>query len=85
VIIYSKPGCHLCEEAKAAIKAAGCDDQITLAEINIEDDPALLVKYKYDIPVITINGVETFMHRLRPDEFRAAIKRLSTDYADYTD
>jgi glutaredoxin len=25
VIIYSRPGCHLCEEAKAAINSSGCD------------------------------------------------------------
>ena len=56
VIIYSRPGCHLCDEAKAAIQNAGCDDQFTLEEINIESDNELLRKYKYDIPVITIDG-----------------------------
>ncbi|HEU4872937.1 MAG TPA: glutaredoxin family protein [Pyrinomonadaceae bacterium] len=70
VIIYSRPGCHLCEDAKAAIKSAGCDDQFTLEEINIESDSELLTKYKYDIPVITIDGVEAFLHRLTPQEFK---------------
>ena len=60
VIIYSRPGCHLCDEAKAVIKNAGCSDQFTLEEINIESDNELLRKYKYDIPVITIDGVEAF-------------------------
>ena len=73
VIIYSRPGCHLCEEAKAAIRSAGCDDQFTLEEINIESDNELLRKYKYDIPVITIDGVESFIHRLTPQEFRQKI------------
>ena len=73
VIIYSRPGCHLCEEAKAAIKTAGCDDQFTLEEINIESDDELLRKYKYDIPVITIDGLESFIHRLTPEEFRQKI------------
>jgi glutaredoxin len=76
VIIYSKPGCHLCDEAKAAIRAAGCNDQITLTEINIESNPDLMSKYRYDIPVIAINGVEAFIHRVDPLEFRAKI--LST-------
>ena len=76
VIIYSKPGCHLCDEAKEAILAAGCNDQITLTEINIESDPELMSKYRHDIPVISINGVDTFMHRVDPLEFRAKI--LST-------
>ena len=70
VIIYSRPGCHLCDEAKAAIKSADIDDQFTLEEIDIESDNELLRKYKYDIPVVTINGVESFIHRLTSQEFR---------------
>jgi glutaredoxin len=77
VVIYSRPGCHLCDEAKAAILSAGCGDQFVLEEINIESDEELLRKYKYDIPVIAINGVETFIHRVDPDEFKTRIKRIS--------
>ena len=76
VIIYSRPGCHLCDEAKAAILSAGCGDQFTLEEVNIESDEGLLRKYKYDIPVITINGVEEFIHRVDPGEFRTRIRRI---------
>lgn len=79
VIVYSKPGCHLCEEAKAAIMGAGCDGQFTLKEINIETDPELVAKFQYDIPVISINGVETFIHRVHPAEFRAKILELAAD------
>ncbi|HSD48176.1 MAG TPA: glutaredoxin family protein [Pyrinomonadaceae bacterium] len=74
VIVYSRPGCHLCDEAKAAIQSAGCDDQFTLEEINIESDPELLRKYKYDIPVVTIDGAEAFRHRVDPRIFKTRIK-----------
>ena len=77
VVIYSRPGCHLCDEAKASISSAGCNDQFVLEEINIESDEELLRKYKYDIPVIAINGVETFIHRVDPKEFKTRIKRIS--------
>ena len=70
VVIFSRPGCHLCDEARQAIEAAHCDDEYTLAEINIESDPALLSRYQYDIPVITVNGVEAFRHRLTSEAFR---------------
>ena len=80
VIIYSRPGCHLCEEAKAAIQHAGCDDQFTLEEINIESDNELLRKYKYDIPVITIDGVESFIHRVDAKEFRTRITRIKSGF-----
>ena len=76
VVIYSRPGCHLCDEAKAAILSAGCGDQFVLEEINIESDEELLRKYKYDIPVISIDGVETFMHRVDPRDFRSALIRV---------
>ena len=76
VIVYSRPGCHLCDEAKAAILSAGCSDEFVLEEINIESDEELLRKYKYDIPVISIDGVESFIHRVNPSEFRTRIKRI---------
>jgi glutaredoxin len=77
VIVYSRPGCHLCEDAKAAILSAGCSDEFVLEEINIESDEELLRKYKYDIPVIMIDGAEVFIHRVDSDEFVTRIRRIS--------
>ena len=74
VIIYSRPGCHLCDEAKAAIQNSGFSERFTLEEINIESDGELLRKYKYDIPVVMIDGVEAFRHRVNVDEFIRLIR-----------
>lgn len=74
VVIYSKPDCHLCEEAKVVIQAAACGTRFILEEVNIEIDPDLQRRYRYDIPVITIDGVEAFRHRVSADEFRRAIE-----------
>ena len=74
VIIYSRPGCHLCDEAKAVIVSAGRSDQFTLEEVNIESDEGLLRKYKYDIPVIMIDGVERFIHRVDVRDFIRVIR-----------
>ena len=84
VIIYSRPGCHLCDEAKIVIQNAGCSDRFTLEEVNIESDEELLRKYKYDIPVVMIDGVEAFRHRVNADEFKRLIKPY-TDNTDYTE
>lgn len=73
VTIYSRPGCHLCDEAKSAIQNSHCSERFTLEEVNIESDEELLKKYKYDIPVIAIDGVEAFIHRVDPKEFRLRI------------
>jgi glutaredoxin len=83
VIIYSRPGCHLCDEAKQSITAAGVQDEYTLDEINIESDPELLERYQYDIPVITINGVEAFRHRLTSDAFRERLRGSSGGKATF--
>ena len=77
VIIYTRPGCHLCDEAKTTISSAGCSDQFVLEEINIETDEALLDKYKYDIPVVAIDGIESFIHRVDAAEFRTRITRIN--------
>jgi glutaredoxin len=74
VILYTRPGCHLCDDAKQAMQAAGCDKEYTLEEINIESDPELLRRYQFDIPVITIDGVEAFRHRLTSETFRERIR-----------
>ena len=77
VVVYSRPGCHLCQEAKEAIAAAQCADEYTLDEINIENDLDLLKRYRYDIPVIIINGVEAFRHRLTSEAFRERLRKTS--------
>ena len=77
VVIYSRPGCHLCEEAKKVIEASGYRGEYTLEEINIESDPELLRRYRYDIPVITINGQEAFRHRVTAVAFRQRLEQAS--------
>jgi len=75
VTLYTRPGCHLCDEAKQAMLAARCEEQYTLREINIDLDPDLARRYGWDIPVILINGVETFRHRLTASEFKRELRR----------
>jgi glutaredoxin len=76
VIIYSRPECHLCDEAKAAIENSNCSEHYTLEEVNIESDEGLLKKFKYDIPVVLIDGEEAFRHRVDPDEFKIRVIRV---------
>ncbi|MDQ1638708.1 MAG: hypothetical protein QOF62_2047 [Pyrinomonadaceae bacterium] len=74
VILYTRPGCHLCDEAKQQMHAAACKDEYTLQEIDIESDGELLGRYQYDIPVITVDGVEAFRHRLTSEMFRESLR-----------
>ncbi len=52
VTIYSRPGCHLCEEAKAQIAPLLKEFGARLTEINIDEDSELRARYDYDVPVI---------------------------------
>jgi len=74
VIVYSRPGCHLCDEAKQAIQRSGCANEFVVDEVNIETSDELLAKYRYDIPVITINGEEAFRHRVDATKFCVLIR-----------
>jgi glutaredoxin len=74
VLLYSKPGCHLCDLMKKQMAKADCADLYKLEEINIEGNAELLERYRHDIPVLVIDGVEAFRHRLTAGAFHAYIK-----------
>ena len=76
VIVYSRPGCHLCDDAMRVIAEVKRETDLTLEEVNIEHDLELLQRYRFDIPVITINGVEAFRHRVEPSTLRETLLRL---------
>ena len=73
LILYTKPGCHLCDEMKTEIQRAGCGDLYALNEVNIESDFDLLTRYRFEIPVLFIDGVEAFRHRLRAADLKARL------------
>jgi len=56
VLLYSRPGCHLCDDARAVLQA----EEITFDEIDIDSDDALLKRYLERIPVISIDGEDVF-------------------------
>jgi glutaredoxin len=57
VVVYSRPGCHLCEEAIAAIVALhGEGYRFALHEIDIESDELLLRRHLERIPVVEVDG-----------------------------
>jgi hypothetical protein len=76
VVVYSRPGCHLCEEALEQIVALHADGyRFTLHEVDIESNDLLLRRYLERIPVVEVDGIE--VSELILD--RAALKaRLDT-------
>lgn len=82
--LLSKPGCHLCEEARLVVdlviseikeKNSG-DIHIELQEINILEQEQLLERYADEIPVLQING-ETYAYwRIDKPRLRGALEHL---------
>ncbi len=77
VRFYTKPGCHLCEEAKREIALADCAEEFTFEEINIAEDTELMERFGMEIPVIYINDVKAFKYRVDAAEFKRKVRRLS--------
>lgn len=65
----SKPGCHLCEVALQTIqRVVGSHVPALIEEVDITQDLDLLEKYREQIPVVIIDGVERFRLEVDPDK-----------------
>jgi glutaredoxin len=74
VTVYSRPGCHLCEEAIAAIVALhGQGYRFALREVDIESDELLLWRHLERIPVVEVDGVVVSELVLDEAEVRARL------------
>ena len=74
VTLYTRPGCHLCEEAKTAIAPLLREFGAQLREVNIESDAVLEERYGLDIPVIFIGARKAAKHRVDVEQFRRQLE-----------
>jgi glutaredoxin len=75
VTLYTRPGCHLCEEAKKQIMPLLAEAHGTLREINIDDDPELRERYNFDVPVVFLGSRKVAKHRLDVAQFRRQLEQ----------
>jgi len=74
VTVYSRPGCHLCEEAFAEIVAIHNEGhRFDLHEVDIESDELLLRRMLEKIPVVEVDGVVVSELNLDANAFRARL------------
>ncbi|HSE39557.1 MAG TPA: glutaredoxin family protein [Acidobacteriota bacterium] len=71
--ILSKPGCHLCDEAKEVIFINVNHLAAEIETINIEEDPVLFEQYRNDIPVVFLNDRKIFKHRVDVQKLKKII------------
>jgi glutaredoxin len=74
VTLYTRPGCHLCDEAKSAIAPLLQEFGAVLREVNIDDDPVLKQRYDWDIPVIFVGQRKAAQHRVDLEQFRRQLQ-----------
>jgi len=74
VTLYTRPGCHLCDEAKAAIAPLLREFALVLREVNIDKDAVLEERYGWDIPVIYIGARKAAKHRIDVEQFRRQLR-----------
>jgi hypothetical protein len=68
--LYSRPGCHLCDEMKAIVEQVARTVPLTLAVIDISTDAALDAEYRFEIPVLLVNGRKAAKYRIGAEELR---------------
>lgn len=60
VTLYSRPGCHLCDDARAVLQAQRARTPFDLDEVDIESSDRLIADYGLRIPVVVVDGREAF-------------------------
>jgi hypothetical protein len=76
ITLYTRPGCHLCEEAKTAIAPLLGEYAATLRQVNIDEDAVLHERYGQDIPVVFVGARKVAKHRVDIDEFRRQLSAV---------
>jgi len=73
VTLYSKPGCHLCDDARAVIERVCTDLGESYVEISILDDASLMARYGEEIPVTLVDGAQHDFWRVSEERLRDAL------------
>jgi glutaredoxin len=71
--IYSRPGCHLCDEMKAVVSQVGRTVPFALTEVDISGDAELETLYGEEIPVLLIDGWKIAKYRISEEALRQAL------------
>ena len=73
VTLYGRPGCHLCDDARAALERVRATRPFRLDEVDIETDDALLKRYLERIPVVAVDGEELFEYFVDEEALRRTL------------
>jgi len=79
IVIYSKPGCGLCDKVKHQLRRLQPALGFKWREVSILDDAEAYERFKDDIPVVFINGEKAFQHHLDERQFAERLRRAQLE------
>ena len=79
VTVYTRAGCHLCEEAERVVRAEQAAGGFRLELVDIDRDPELVRRYGVRVPVVAVDGEELFQYEVPADLLRARLARAGAD------
>ena len=78
VTLYGKPGCHLCDEARAVVAGVRRERPFELREVDVTADASLHARYGERIPVVKVGDREAFEYVVEPEELRRLLDRVDS-------
>lgn len=75
VTVYSRQGCHLCENAVNTLEGMREELAFTIEVIYIDGNPELEKLYGHEVPVIHINGEHHDFFKVDPERFRTSLEK----------
>ena len=77
--LYSRPGCHLCDEMKAVVERVigAAAVRAAVEEIDISTDPALEARYGLEIPVLLVDGKKAAKYRMTEEALTRLLQERS--------
>ncbi len=73
VTLYSKPGCHLCDDAREVVRRVCAELGESWTEVDVSADPELHARYREQIPVTFVDGRQHDFWRVDPARLRKAL------------
>jgi glutaredoxin len=73
LVLYGRPGCHLCDDARVVLERIGAP----FAEVDITTDDALHAAYLERIPVVALDGRELFDFHVDESALRGLLDRVN--------
>jgi thiol-disulfide isomerase/thioredoxin len=77
VTLYSRPGCHLCDDMKAVVDRVAEQLPLRIDVVDISNDPQLEARYGLEIPVLLVNGRKAAKYRVREEDLRRMLGATS--------